>query len=1019
LQVPSGPSVDLSENRRRVTVLFADLSGSTTLGERLDPEDLRRILASFFSVLSREIQRYGGTVDKYIGDAVMAVFGAPVAHEDDPERAISAALAMQAAIGDLNDDLERKHGVRLSLRIGLNTGEVIAGLLAGDVQGAYTVVGDTVNTAQRFESAAPLGGILVSESTWRLTRLAFQFEVPTQVTLKGKAEPQEAYRVLARREREIELPATPLVGRQGELARLQHLMAEATLGRGSRVHVIGDAGVGKSRLLREFRTRLDDSVAQFVTRCASFETETPYAVVGRLLRLIFSVAPGADEASAQAAISGVFEDIGEDLDRLDTLLLLDLLGFGGKSGLDPQSKQRVLVSLLRRLLVRWADRSPLVIALEDMHWVDSACNAVLAELARDILSRRCLILTTSRPGWTPPWRTDDINLESLGEDSARAFVESVFGAPVDDALSETILTRTGGNPFFIEEVVHGLWESDVLIESEGRVMVQAGVTPRVPSTVQEVLTARLDRLPPSAKLVLQPAAVCGRSFWQGVIEHVLPGAPVTESIATLDRERFVLPRPVLGEPIYMFRHALIQEVAYQTQLQSQRRASHAAIGEAIETLYADRLDEFVNELAFHYRHSDNDPKALKWLVQAADRAKALYANQEALSLYAAALERAPDGEGPLEAGTILERSGDVQALIGRYDEAIASFGAARVSIPLPTPVTRARLERKTGTALRIKGAYAEAEAALTEARAALGDLADIESAYINLQVGQLNWRTGQYAAAREALGHAAEVATLMQQDAVLAEGLKQLGNVPLHAGDPREAVELFQRSRLIFEQLEDIAGIADIRLNLGVAYGRMGRWDECLAELGSASALFERIGDLRSIGVVRNNIGQVHRGRAEYDQAITAYEQAAQILSDIGYAAGAANALMGLGMARVEAGQLTQGRADLLEAEARFVALGRSMYLAEIHRSLAEAELAAGNMDAAAQAAQRSLDLARAANAPHEEAMTQRVLGQLALATGDRTEARRLLEASRHTLAEVGEAAELARTQAVLRELDA
>src|SRR5258708_355978 len=226
----------------------------------------------------------------------MAVFGAPVAHEDDAERAVSAALAMQTAIGQLNDDLERKHGMRLSLRIGLNTGEVIAGLLAGDVQGAYTVVGDTVNTAQRFESAAPLGGILVSETTWRMTRLAFQFEVPIEVTLKGKAVPQQAYRVLIRRDREIELAATPMVGREAELGRLRRLLGQAADGHGRRVHIAGEAGVGKSRLLREFFASVDRSVVRFVSRCASFETETPYALVSRLLRLIFAVRPGADEA---------------------------------------------------------------------------------------------------------------------------------------------------------------------------------------------------------------------------------------------------------------------------------------------------------------------------------------------------------------------------------------------------------------------------------------------------------------------------------------------------------------------------------------------------------------------------------------------------------------------------------------------------------------------------------------------------------------------------------------------------
>jgi adenylate cyclase len=1016
LQVPEGASVDLSENRRIVSILFADMSGSTTLGERLDPEDLRRILGSFFAAMSREIQRFGGTVDKYIGDAVMAVFGAPVAHEDDAERAVSAALAMQAAIGRLNDDLERRLGMRLSLRIGVNTGEVIAGVLA-EVQGAYTVVGDTVNTAQRFESAAPLGGILVSEPTWRLTRRAFEFEAPIQITLKGKAEPQHAYRVLARREREVQQAATPLVGRQAELGRLQQSLDDAMLGQGACVHLIGDAGIGKSRLLRELRPSVDSSVAQFATRCASFETDTPYAVVGQLLRLIFGIGAGTEQAKAEEHIRRAFQEIGDAPDALATVVLLDVLGYAERSGFDPQSKQRVLVALFRRLLERWAERTPLLVILEDLHWVDSASSAVLVEVARDVPSRRCLLLTTSRTGWSPTWVADMVHLEALEGSGARNLVEAAFGSPVEDSLVETILARTGGNPFFVEEVVHGLTESGVTQEQDGQVMLKAGVTPRVPATVQEVLTARMDRLPASAKQVLQPAAVCGRVFWQRVVEHVLPGAPVTENIATLDRERYVLPRPAQGESIYVFRHALIQEVAYQTQLQAHRRTTHGAIGEAIEIIFGDRIDEFVNELAFHYRYSDNDPKALYWLVRAGDRAKALFANQEALTLYSAALERAENGEGPLQAGSILERSGDIQSLIGRYDEAIASFHTALDRISNPAAVTRARIERKVGTALRIKGEYAQAAATLSRALDLLGELADVEGAQIHLQTGQLHWRSGDYAAAKESLTAAVAIAERQGQDEVLAEAFKQLGNIPLHTGDPHEAIDLFERSRTIYERLEDLVGIAMARLNLGTTYGRMGRWDECLVELQASLSHFERIGDLWHQAVVRNNLGELHRLLNDLPRAIRSYEEALAISAQVGDAAGVALAYTGAGIARVEAGDIVRGKADLLEAESRFSALGRSMYMPHIYRYLATAELVGGNVEAAQQAAQRSAEFARAASARNEEAITQRVLGEIALARGAMDEARQLLEVSRRTLTDLGDAAELERTESVIRRL--
>jgi adenylate cyclase len=660
----------------------------------------------------------------------------------------------------------------------------------------------------------------------------------------------------------------------------------------------------------------------------------------------------------------------------------------------------------------------LLVILEDLHWIDAASSATLAELARDVVQRRCLVVSTSRTGWSPQWPCSTLALEPLGDDSARSLVESVVGTRLEDDLMQVILARTGGNPFFVEEVVRGLWDSGVLVERDGRVVVQPGATPRVPATIQEVLLSRLDRLPEGARSVVRPAAVCGRTFWKRVVGYVVKERPVTEGLATLEREQFVMRRPVPVEPSYAFRHALIQEVAYQTQLQSHRRTTHGAIGEAIETLFADRLDEFVNELAFHFGRSDNDPKALSWQVRAGDRARALYANQEALALYAGALERAKDGEGPFDAGAILERVGDVQALIGRNDEAIATFESARARIPDPRPGTAARLKRKVGTALRIKGAYEQAEGTLAAARSMLNSRLDIERAQIGLQVGQLNWRTGQYAAAREALSEAVEIASALDQDEVLAEGLKQLGNIPLHAGDPHEAVDLFKRSQAIYRRLEDIAGIAMARLNLGTAYGRLGRWDESLAELTSSLAQFERIGDQWHIAVVHNNLGELYRQRGEFASAIAAFEEAAAISREIGYASGVANALTGVGSARVESGYVEQGRADLLAAAAQFIALGRSMYMPHIHRFLASAELALGNLEAAATEASRSVEFARATNATHEEAMTRRVQAQIALARGDRPAALDLLRASRQTLAEVGEAGELARTEALLRDLE-
>jgi tetratricopeptide (TPR) repeat protein len=715
----------------------------------------------------------------------------------------------------------------------------------------------------------------------------------------------------------------------------------------------------------------------------------------------------------------VLKIVGGTVDPLDTALLLEVLGYGERTAIDPLSRQRLLLRLLRRMLAAYTRHVSLLIVAEDLHWADPVSVALLGQLARDVPARRCLLLSTSRPGALPPWEATTIVLDALPQDGARVLVEAAFGVPVDNALAERILERTGGNPFFIEEVARGLTEAAVLIHKDGRVAARPGFTPRVPATVQEVLEARLDRLAPKPKHVLQVAAVCGRIVRRRVVRHLVSRDHVEESLDILERESFIhgVTASVQPDPTYVFRHALIQEVAYNGQLQTQRRATHASIGAALEKIYADRLDEMVGDLAFHYGHSDSDDKARYWLVRAGDRARALYANTEALVQYGAALQRATDGSGTLEAAAILERMGEVQTLIGRYDEAITSFQLALERLPLDDGPFIARLRRRLGTTFLYKGAYADTAATLRDALAALPDENDPEAARIELKVGQLHYRRGEFEPARAALELAVELGSRMGIDDLVAEGLKELGNVAVDTGDLQAAAEHYRGSRALYERIEDMLGLADIHSNLGILDRRTGRYDQALREYEAALTLRERMGHLLGIGTCYNNIAEVHRTRGDFEQAIPAYLRAIETWASIGNAAGVGVALVGLGAARTESGDTGQGRVDLLEAEERFAALGSTRHLPDLYRYLATADLAEGNLDAAARAAERSLEFARAAQARHQEAATMRVLGQIMLARGEVDGARALLELSRQALANLGDTLELARTEAALRSL--
>jgi class 3 adenylate cyclase/tetratricopeptide (TPR) repeat protein len=1018
LQVSAETADALLEQRKVVTILFADLSGSTPLAEKLDPEELRGILGSYFGVLARQIQRYEGTIDKYIGDAVMAVFGAPISHEDDAERAIHAALAMQASIGRLNDDLDRTYGVRLTLRIGVNTGVVVAGLLAGDVQRAYTVVGDAVNTAQRLESAAPLGQVLVSETTRRLAMHRFEFERRDPVMLKGKSEPVVTYRVVRQLDVTVEPDATPFVGRESELARLARALGDAQAGRGQVISIVGEPGVGKSRLLAEFRGTLPSATDRMTARCASYEQSTPYALIADFIRGAFGIHAADDEAAARTGLDEGLRRYAQDADPSVLAVVLEVIGYPGRSALDPERKRALLVGFLRAILQRAALRAPFLLAAEDLHWIDDASMRVLGELVGDTAALPCLFVTTSRTGWTPPWRADVIEVAPLDDERARELIEGMLELPIEAALAERVLGRAGGNPFFIEEIVRELQTTGYLIERDGRIATDERAAERLPATIQEVVEARLDRLPDSAKRVVRPAAVIGRTFWYRVLAGLLPVGAVSEGLGMLEHEAIVAPRNTTPELTYAFRQALIRDVAYQVQLQSVRRKTHTAVAATIEALFADRLEEFVDLLAYHYERGDDPTRALEWLVRAGDRAKGLFANTEALAMYGSALALAPDGSGPHDAGVIHERIGDVQLLVGRYDDAIASYTSGGTRGGEPTAARRAALLRKGGNAMAMKGDYAGAFATLDLALTLARD-DGAERSRVQVQLGQLQWRQGEHNAARETLKAGVSAGEKAGADDAVADGLKQLGNVALLGGDRNDATTYYRLSLALYERLGDTAGLANVHSNLGVTHRRSGHWLEALAEFQESLAVRELMGDPWGIGTIHNNIGEVHRTRGEPVDAIAAYERALAVWGRIGYASGVALALTGLGAAIAESGDVERGIGTLREAEAKWAAVGSKAYLADLYQFIAAAELSRGELDAAQTAAERSRVLAVDGSSQHMVAVADRILGEILVARGERARGLVLIRLSRDALADLDEVPERARAEAALARLEA
>jgi len=998
------------EDRRLVSVLFADLSGSTPLGERLDPEDLRRILGAFFAALVRPIQRYEGTVEKYMGDAVMAVFGAPVSHEDDAERTVRAALEMQGALTLLNDWLEREHGLRLALRVGISSGEVVSGLLANDVQSAYTVVGDTVNTAQRLESIAAPGAIVVGPTTYRLAARAFEFEPLGPTALKGKAQAVKAYRVIRSKDDAVADGSTPLIGRSAELALLRQALAGSVLGQGRALTVAGEAGVGKSRLIAEFLMGLGRGVDRWMARGRSYDRQTAYAVLASLLRSAFGIRQADLEPVARAGIEGRMHELGLDLDHATVRLLLDVLGYAS-AGFDPQASRRVLTEVVRNLVLRQVARGPLLIVAEDLHWIDSASQLVLADLIAELASLPCLFIATGRSEWQPPWSSTRVELLTLDETESRRMLAQRLGGEVDPSLLETMLLKSGGNAFFIEQLADALRESGAIARDGGVWVGRQSLALVVPDSVQELLGARIDGLGSGPARVVRAAAVVGRTFWYRVLERIDPSPSLAVDLDQLIDQGFVERRGTDPEVTHAFRHALIQEVAYLKQLLSQRRRLHVRVADAIADLFKQRADEYVDIIAYHYARGDDDAKASAALLRAGQRARRLYAIDEALAYFRSALEHST--ADPAASADAWEGIADVEGFAGNYAEAAAGYRHALAAHDPADDRGRSRLLRKLGVVHQITGDTPEALKTLTEARDVLSPGADREEALVLLELGQVYWQRGSYEHSRETLLESVDRAERAGADDARADAYKHLGTVASLTGDTGMAIDYYERSLQLYEARGDVSGQANVLNNIGIVHRKEGRYPQALEAHAKALAIRERIGDPLGIGTSRNNLAQIELARGAMMEAEADFAAALNRWSSIGYAAGVALAHTGLGITAVRREDMETGRRYLERAIEEWGRLGSRTYQSEIERYLAEACLQT-DLATALMWAKRAVETAQAVHAIDQEGIVLQVLGTVQASRGDTADSLTALERSREILRRTSERQELGRTLAGL-----
>ena len=660
--------------RRIVTILFSDVKGSTAMADRLDPEEWTEIMNQAFEYLISPIYRYEGTLARLMGDSILAFFGAPIAHEDDAQRAILAGMDILDGIQPFREKIVQQYGLDFNVRVGINTGLVVVGDVGSDLFMEYTAQGDAINIAARMEQTAQPGTIRVSEDTYKKVSALFEFEPIEGVTVKGKSDPVTVYRVLRAKEnpdrqRGFRGQETALIGRDHEIESIAAALDALKQGRGQIISLVGEVGLGKSRLLREAHRSWESGSRDLLpfgklpsswnqAAGVSYESSRPYGLIQRLIRNFIGVSTSDTPETIRQSLAETLTLSGEQNSAAAVDLFEILLGVQERTNgnhLEGETLKRAIHKEMLHTLGNLVQDEPTVIAIDDLHWSDQTSADLIEHLFQLVDSAPILFICAFRPDRSSPaWQIKQIaetnyahrylafDLKPFSTDESNAFIDQLLNiADLPTEIRQLILEKSDGNPFFMEEVIRSLVDNSVFIPGSAGEQWQVGsdvLDLTIPDNLQALLTARIDRLEDTAKRILQMASVIGRSFYHQVLE-LISGTTHELSAELNNLQRLGLILEAAREPNleYAFRQALTQETAYNTILLKHRREFHRRVGEALLQLYPERTEEFASVLGHHF-YEAQDSRALQFFKTAGDAAFRLYANHEAIAFYSKAIE---------------------------------------------------------------------------------------------------------------------------------------------------------------------------------------------------------------------------------------------------------------------------------------------------------------------------------------------------------------------------------------------
>jgi class 3 adenylate cyclase/tetratricopeptide (TPR) repeat protein len=1033
--------------RKQVTVMFCDMEGFTPLTERLGPDEAYSIMDQVYEILIHKVHQYEGTVNEMTGDGIMGLFGAPIALEDAPQRAIRSAMAIHREMTKFSERIRKeKEGIRPpKMRIGIHTGPVVVGTLGNDLRVEFKAVGDTVNLAARMEGLAEPGTTYVSEEVFKLTEGFFRFEALGEKEAKGKKEPLRIYRVLAHSTRRTrfdvsaERGLTPFIGREREVELLYDGLERSKAGRGQAFSIVSEAGVGKSRLLYEFRKILTSEDVTFLEgKCLSYSRGVAYHPIIDILKSNFDL---HDEDSD----SEIWEKVKRGLqilraDEASTLpYLLELLSVKD-SGIDeiplsPEAKKYRIMEALKHIVIKGSEIRPLILAYEDLHWMDKSSEDVLRYLLESISGARVFMIFTYRPEFVHTWGGrsyhSQVNLNRLSNRESLSMVAYLLGTEhIESGLEDFVLEKTEGIPFFIEEFIKSLKDLQVIERKNNTYRIAKDIqTVTIPSTIQDVIMARVDSLPEGTKAALQTGSVVGREFSHELIKRVtgLPEQELLSHLSLLRESELLYERGIYPQSVYIIKHALTHEVAHHSLLMQRRKELHRVIGLAVEELYADRLAEQYEVLAHHFSKGEEWGKALDYLIRAAQKATKGFATREAVVLYDQALE----ATGHLGKAVETEALMAIHRAKSELYAILSDFERARAEGECLLALARRIGDRVNEGSALVKMASAsywahDFDRALEYSRDAIkvAEEADAQQvlASAHFTAGTVHAITGRLDQAEKEFDWSLRLSQSMGDVVYESQSLIFAGYLKNWEGQFAEALRLQSEALRIAREHSLAIPLLRGLFGHGLILTGKGDYDEGLEALEEGAALSERLGDEFYGYRFLNSLGWLYGEIGDLDRAIDLNRRGAEGSRKRGDPEGIANAEINLGDIFLMKKDLTMAQKFLdgiyrLVKDPSTTDWMKWRYSTHLFASLGELWLARGDLSRGRDFADRCLELATRTNSRKYLVKGGRLRGEIAFVGGQKEEAEDALRQALIIAQAIGNPTQLWKTYAVLGDL--